>query len=137
MKKIVLTVLSLLACSMLFAAESYTVKSVKGKVTYEASAGKFKDISVGQNLSISSVVNTGVNSTLVLTADGKEFTVKPMSKGTVESLVSAKNVAGGFKKNPAAGTKAVAAAASSTGKGVGTASERASGKGEEALEIDE
>lgn len=139
MKKLISIFASILFTVVsLFAADSYTVKSVKGKVTYEASAGKFKDITVGQVLSISTVINTGVNATLVLSADDETFTIKPMQKGTVESLVST-NVAGGFKKNPSTTTnkKAIAAATNSTGKGVDTASERSKGKGEENIEIDE
>ena len=137
MKKICSIAVMLFTACLVFAAESFTVKSVKGKVTYEASAGKFKEVSKGQTLSLSTVINTGVNSMLTLTGDdGKDYTVKAMSKGSVEKLTSA-NVAGGFKKNPVAGNINSIAAAGSTGKGTGTASERASGKGEEAVEIDE
>ena len=136
MKKIISAAAVLFASMLAFSAENYTVKSVKGKVTYEASAGKFKPVSSGQVLSMSSVINTGVNSTLVLTADGKDYTIKPMSKGTVDALTNS-NVAGGFKKNPVAGNVNAVAAASSTGKGTGTASERSTGKGEEAVMIDE
>ncbi len=139
MKKfIAILAAALLTAVSVFAADSYTVKSVKGKVTYEVSAGKFKEVTVGQVLSISSIINTGVNSTLELTADGQTFTIKPMQKGTVESLITS-NTAVGFKKNPSTTTsgKAVAAAANTTGKGTNTASERSSGKGEENLEIDE
>lgn len=136
MKKIISLFVALFTCGFLFAADIYTVKEVNGKVTYEASAGKFKDVAVGQELSLSSVINTGVNSTLVLEADGKEYTIKPMSKGTIDSLVASK-VAGGFKKNPTTAPKAIAAGSDTTGKGISTASERGSGKGEEELELDE
>jgi len=136
MKKIIALFVALFASGLLFAADLYTVKEVNGKVTYEASAGKFKDVTVGQELSLTSVINTGVNSTLVLEADGKKFTIKPMSKGTIDSLVSTK-VAGGFKKNPSSGLKDISEGSGVTGKGTATASERGSGKGEEDLEIDE
>lgn len=137
MKKILAFIAALAAGSALFAAEVYTVKSVKGKVTYEASAGRFKDVSVGQKLPEAAVINTGVNSTLVLSVDGKDVTVRPMSKGTVSSLVSGNGPAAAFKKNPTSSSRAVAAAADKTGKGIGTASERSSGKGEDSIEIDE
>lgn len=139
MKKIIAILVSaLLTTVAAFAADSYTVKTVKGKVTYEVSAGKFKEVTVGQVLSISTIINTGVNSTLELTADDQTFTIKPMQKGTVESLITS-NTAVGFKKNPSTTTagKTIAAASNSTGKGTNTASERSSGKGEENLEIDE
>lgn len=73
--------------------EEYVVKSVKGKVQYEAAPGKMEDVKVGQKLSSSTNINTGVNSTLILILDDKELTVKPMQKGTVEK-VAGNNIAG-------------------------------------------
>ena len=73
--------------------EEYVVKSVKGKVQYEAAPGKMEDVKVGQKLSSSTNINTGVNSTLILILDDKELTVKPMQKGTIEK-VAGNNVAG-------------------------------------------
>lgn len=136
MKKIISLFVALFVSGLLFAADIYTVKEVKGKVTYEVSAGKFKDVVEGQELSVSTVINVGVNSNLILEADGKTYTIKPMSKGALNSFVSA-SVASGFKKNPDMSMKSIADATSTTGKGISTASERGSGKGEEELELDE
>ena len=88
MKKFLLFI-CLFTCSLVF-AENYTVKSVKGKVQFEVSPNKFEDVKVGQTLSDSTVVNTGVNSTIIITLNDKEFTIKPMQKGTVENVKEGK-----------------------------------------------
>ena len=126
MKKIITLLVSLFAVSMLFAAEEFTVKSVKGKVTYEAEPGVMKDVKAGQKLSPSTIINTSVNSTLTITGDdGKEVAIKAMKKGSVENLASSKGPAGkGISKGTVA--KDSTAAARSSEKGTATASSRAS-----------
>ena len=55
--------LAAMAVSSAFAAGlgSYKVESITGKVQYEAAPGTWKSISVGQELSASTVVNTSLN----------------------------------------------------------------------------
>ena len=139
MKKNLIFAVLLLGAAMLF-AENYEVKSVSGKVTYESAPGKWTEVKKGQKLSDSTVLNTSVNSKLVLvTEDNTTVTVKAMQKGTAESLVKA-NASGakGLKKNPAStiAKKSAAGAVTENSKGVATASSRAS-EAKEDIEIDE
>ncbi|MBQ6058268.1 MAG: hypothetical protein IJJ70_00720 [Treponema sp.] len=139
MKKNLIFAVLLLGAAMLF-AENYEVKSVSGKVTYESAPGKWSEVKKGQKLSDSTVLNTSVNSKLVLvTEDNTTVTVKAMQKGTAESLVKANaSVAKGLKKNPAStiAKKSAAGAVTENSKGVATASSRAS-EAKEDIEIDE
>lgn len=139
MKKNLIFAVLLLGAAMLF-AENYEVKSVSGKVTYESAPGKWTEVKKGQKLSDSTVLNTSVNSKLVLvTEDNTTVTVKAMQKGTAESLVKANaSVAKGLKKNPAStiAKKSAAGAVTENSKGVATASSRAS-EAKEDIEIDE
>lgn len=124
MKKVTAFLVAAFAACMLFAADEFTVKSVKGKVSYEAEPGVMKTVTAGQKLSLSTVINTAVNSTLVITkADGSDVTIKAMKKGTVESLSSVQ-VSKGISKGTVA--KDNTADARSSEKGVATASSRAS-----------
>jgi hypothetical protein len=94
MKKIVfaMLMLSTLVCSMVAFAETasteYIVQSVTGKVEREVSAGKWEAITEGTKLAPSAVVNTGLNSSLVLKSGDRLVTVKAMQKGTVDKLTS-------------------------------------------------
>src|SRR5574344_297479 len=93
MKKKVLSLLILgtLLCSVtLFAqaAVQYTVKEVSGKVEVETAAGKWEAVTVGMTLSPSAVINTGLNSKLVLENGDAVISIKPMKKGTVEKLIA-------------------------------------------------
>ena len=139
MKKNLIFAVLLLGAAMLF-AENYEVKSVSGKVTYESAPGKWSEVKAGQKVSDSTVLNTSVNSKLVLvTEDNTTVTVKAMQKGTAESLVKANaSVAKGLKKNPAStiAKKSAAGAVTENSKGVATASSRAS-EAKEDIEIDE
>lgn len=139
MKKNLIFAVLLLGAAMLF-AENYVVKSVSGKVTYESAPGKWTEVKAGQKVSDSTVLNTSVNSKLVLvTEDNTTVTVKAMQKGTAESLVKANaSVAKGLKKNPAStiAKKSAAGAVTENSKGVATASSRAS-EAKEDIEIDE
>lgn len=122
MKKFLLFV-CLFACGLAF-AESYTVKSVKGKAQFEVSPSKFEDVKVGQILSDTTVVNTGINSTIVITLNDKEFAIKPMQKGTVENVKEGKKT--GLSKGKKAETSHVAEAEEVNKAAVSTASSRAS-----------
>ena len=111
MKKTILAALCLLASIALF-AESYEVKSITGKVAYaESEKGKMKPVTVGMTLTDETILNLATNSKIVISADGKEITLRTPKKATVSDLILAKQgIAGTAKK----------------GKGSATASSRAS-----------
>lgn len=94
MKKSIFIVLllSTLVCSLAVfaetAAQDILVQTVTGKVEFEVTAGKWQAITVGMKLAPSSVINTGLNSTLVLKVGDRVVTVKAMQKGAVEKLTS-------------------------------------------------
>ena len=123
MKKSLLIFAALAFIATAFAGD-YVVKSVKGKVQFESAPGEWKDVTVGQTLSSSTNLNTSLNSSIVVTSDGKNFTIKAMQKGDVAALVS--NAGSGGIKKGAINTKSVAANSDGSTKGVATASSRAS-----------
>ncbi len=93
-------------------AENYEVKSVTGKASFsDSEKGKLKPITVGMTLTDETIVNLATNSKIVISADGKDITLRTPKKATVAELISAKQgIAGTAKK----------------GKGTSTASSRAS-----------
>lgn len=122
-KALSIVILSLFVSISMFAA-GYKVTSITGKVTYEAAPGDWKNVSVGQELSASTVLNTSLNSSLKIELeDGNEITIKAMQKGTVDSLVG---VASKNSKKTGAKKSAVAAGSNKSTKGTATASSRAS-----------
>lgn len=127
MKKLFTFFMALFLGTMLFAATgSYVVESIVGNVTYEKAPGKFEKVKVGQELSASTVLNTGLNSSVVVVFEGKSITIKAKQKGTVESLyVAAAPSKGGLKKQSIAKADAVDSADGKR-EGVATASSRAS-----------
>ena len=127
MKKLFALLLVLFIGTMLFAATgSYVVEAVVGNVTYEAAPGKFEKVTVGQELSASTVLKTGLNSSVDINFEGKKITIKAKQNGTVESLyVAAAPTKGGLKKQSIAKADAVDSADGSR-EGVSTASSRAS-----------
>ena len=126
MKKLFALLLVLFTGTMLFAATgSYVVKAVVGKVYYEAAPGDFKEVSIGQELSASTVLKTGLNASVDIDYDGKTITIKAKQNGTVESLyVAAAPTKGGLKKQQIAKTDAVDT--DGVREGTKTASQRAS-----------
>ena len=127
-KSIVLVVLAFFMSVSMFAAGSYKVVSVTGKVTFEAAPETWKNVTVGQELSASTVLNTSLNSSVVIAKDdGTEVTIKAMQKGTIESLSSVAAAGNsGIKKGSSLKSSAVAADSKKTSKSVVTASSRAS-----------
>ncbi|MCR5187335.1 MAG: hypothetical protein K6C97_00260 [Treponema sp.] len=127
-KSLLVMVLGLIMSASIFAAatDTYKVKKVTGKVTYEATPGNWKNVSVGQELSASTVLNTSLNSSVVIALDDDDITIKAMQKGTVDSLVSASS--GVAKKGIKKGlkTKSVGDEVTGSSKGTATASSRAS-----------
>jgi len=133
MKKLILTVLllSTLVCSLAVFAEAaateYIVQSVTGKVEFESSAGKWDAVTVGAKLAPSAVINTGVNSTLVLKVGANSVTIKAMQKDTVEKLVSGvASAKTGVKIGAKAAASDVTADSGQNRTNISTASTRAS-----------
>jgi uncharacterized protein YbbC (DUF1343 family) len=132
MKKAMVAVLalSMLFCSVAVFAEAapteYVVQSVTGKVEREVSAGKFEVIAVGIKLASSSVINTGLNSSLVVKAGDKVVTIKALQKGTLDVLAGAAGTSKGIKLGAKAATTDVTAEGGQTRTNVSTASTRAS-----------
>ncbi len=94
MKKAVLIVLFLssLVCSMAVfaqtAGQEYVVRNVTGKVEREVSPGKWEAVTEGMHLAPSTIINTSLNSSLVLLLGEKVVTIKAMQKGAVDKLVA-------------------------------------------------
>ncbi len=125
-KSILLVCLAFLMSVTAFAASSFKVVSVTGKVTYEAAPETWKNVSVGQELSASTVLNTSLNSSVVLAQeDGTEITIKAMQKGSVDSLLGSAS-AKGIKKTGGIKKSSVDADVEGSSKGTATASSRAS-----------
>lgn len=127
MKKIIAVLL--LAVTMVagaFAKETFKVLSVTGKVTYEATAGVWEDVTEGMELTEGVNINTGLNSTLVV-ANGSntKITIKPMKKGLIQELAAA-NTKGSVKIGSKVTASDVDTSASKAKKSVQTASSRAS-----------
>jgi hypothetical protein len=88
-KMIMILVLGVICSGLVFAAEPYVVQSVTGKVEREVSPGKWEAVSAGTSLTAATVINTGLNSTLVLKNGSNTVTIRAMQKGTVENLAAA------------------------------------------------
>lgn len=126
-KSVLIAVLAIFMSASIFAAGTYKVKSVTGKVTYEATPGNWKNVTVGQELSSATVINTSLNSSLVITLDDNDVTIKAMQKGTIDSLAAGSTgvAKGGLKKNSLKASS-VGDEVSGNSKGTATASSRAS-----------
>ena len=126
LKVLICAAFAMFAVSSLFAA-GYKVESFTGKVTYESAPGKWTAVEAGQELAASTVIQTGVNSSLALSSEGSKINIKAMQKGTIESLTSvAASGSAGIKKGSTLKNTSVAADTSKTSKSVVTASSRAS-----------
>lgn len=69
--------------------KGFVVKSVTGNVKYEISEGKWKAVTVDTLLVIDSMINTGINSSLILeTANKDVVTIKAMKKGIIKELIA-------------------------------------------------
>jgi hypothetical protein len=133
MKKAMLAVFlwGTLICSAAMFAESaateYVVQSVTGKVDREVSAGQFEAVTQGLKLAPTAVVNTGLNSSLVVKVGDKVVTIKAMQKGPIEKLVaSAASGKVGVKIGAKASASDVTANEAQSRTNVSTASTRAS-----------
>lgn len=133
-KTLIIGMVAFFAAASLFAAGSYKVERVTGKVTYEAN-GEWKAVAVGQELVAGTNINTALNSSLVVSDGSSSATIKAMQKGSIESLASATGSKGGLKKATLSKNN-VAKKAEGSQSGVATASSRAS-EAKKDLEWDE
>ncbi len=133
-KTLIIGMVAFFAAASLFAAGSYKVERVTGKVTYEAN-GEWKAVAVGQELVAGTNINTALNSSLVVSDGSSSATIKAMQKGSIETLASAASTKGGLKKASVA-KNGVAGKADGSQSGVSTASSRAS-EAKKDLEWDE
>jgi hypothetical protein len=116
-------VLGVTAAGILF-ADGYVVQGVTGKVERESSPGKWEAVTEGASLTAATVVNTGLNSTLVLRDGTRTITIRAMQKGAIEKLIGAGS-SGGIR----IGGKVTETETSTTARGtssISTASTRAS-----------
>ncbi|WP_407398600.1 hypothetical protein [Treponema sp.] len=126
MGRFLIIVAALLSSGFLF-AERYTVKSVIGKATVQTGSDKWTELSEGKTVSSENVINTGLNTVLILADEnGKEVKIKANQRSTVDDLVDAAMTPSvGIKKSKIT-NRVVAGAKANTSKGVATASSRAS-----------
>lgn len=132
-KTLIIGMVAFFAAASLFAAGSYKVERVTGKVTYEAN-GEWKAVAVGQELVAGTNINTALNSSLVVSDGSSSATIKAMQKGSIETLASATGSKG--LKKATLSKNNVAKKASGSQSGVATASSRAS-EAKKDLEWDE
>lgn len=126
MKKIIVFALIFaLSLGSLFAG-SYKIKSVIGSVTYEVSPGKYDKLKEGMEIDGFQVINTGLNSSVVVEYNGKTYTIKAKKKDSIEKLfVMAAPSKAGLKVMSIAKADALDNATGAR-EGVATASARAS-----------
>ena len=132
-KTLIIGMVAFFAATSLFAAGSYKVERVTGKVTYEAN-GEWKAVAVGQELVAGTNINTALNSSLVVSDGSSSATIKAMQKGSIETLASATGSKG--LKKATLSKNNVAKKADGSQSGVATASSRAS-EAKKDLEWDE
>jgi hypothetical protein len=133
MKKLLMALLlvSMIATTVAVFADTpsteYVVQSVTGKVEYEVSAGKWEAVTAKMKLTPATVINTGVNSSLVVKIGDTAMTIKAMQKGTVEKLTSGiAATKSGVKLGAKVTDSDVTADSGQTRTSVSTASTRAS-----------
>jgi hypothetical protein len=117
--------LGLILAGFVFAVDEYEVQRVTGKVEREVSPGRWEAVAVGAVLTPATVINTGLNSTLVLKTGEQTLTVKAMQKGTVENLTSAGASSAGVRIGGRVSDSNTATTARGTSN-ISTASTRAS-----------
>ncbi len=120
-------------------AQTIIVQSVVGKVEYEVSAGTWAVVTPQMKLAPSTMINTGLNSSLVVKVGDKVVTIKAMQKGTIEKLIAASvaGTGGGITIGAKAADGTAATASSSDRSNISTASTRASEATEDVEWVDE
>lgn len=139
MKKFFAVLLVISAAAFSVYAEkkaSAKVVSVSGSVTYEASPDTWADVKPGMEILADSTINTGLNSSVTFTFEGKDVTVKPMKKGRVSDFAANSATKSGVKLGSRVTSKDIASASEKSSKAVVTASSRAS-EAKEDLDWDE
>jgi len=124
-KKLLFVCLLVLVGAVAF-AEDIIVQSVVGKVTMEATPGKWVDVKVGDKLATTVMINTGLNSKLVLKIGTRLVTVNPMTKKTVAMLIGTTTATTGVSAVTNTQNTGISASATQTSTNVATASTRAS-----------
>lgn len=77
-----------LASFALVCEQSYSVKAVSGKVTYRQKDGSWAPVMVGMDLSDTTKVATGLNSTMIVYGAEKTVVVLPLKTGNVSDVVA-------------------------------------------------
>lgn len=60
--------------------DTFVIKSIVGKATYEIELGKFEQLKEGQELFGSVIIKPGLNSIVKISVDGEEFEIKLNNK---------------------------------------------------------
>jgi hypothetical protein len=127
MKKLILAVLILgFISGLAFAADSFTVDSVRGRVEKEVSPGKWEAVTPGSTVFSNTVLNIGLNSRLVIKNGAKNITIDAMGKNTVQNLVSAASSGTGGIKIAGKVVNTQAGTVTQSTSNISTASTRAS-----------
>lgn len=87
MKKLFFIILlGAVLCVSALTAQDITIESVKGTVKFEKSLGVWETLKEDSELTIDTVINTGLNSTLELMLDDEVFIISAMQRGTIKDL---------------------------------------------------
>jgi hypothetical protein len=87
MKRLVAVVL-ILAAGTVFGLENYTVQSVTKRVEQETRSGTWEAVKAGDVLTGETVLRTGVDASVTVTAQGQTIVIGAMKNNTVAVLVS-------------------------------------------------
>ncbi len=117
--------------------QDIVIQSVNGIVSYEVSAGKWEALSADKKIAPSTMINTGLNSSLILKIGDRVVTVKAMQKGTVEKLTSPAQGLSGIKLGAAVTDSTVNANSVQGRTNISTASTRASDAVEDVQWVEE
>jgi hypothetical protein len=89
MKKTLLTAMFVaLFLGAAFGDEAFTVQTINGRVERQTSAGWIA-VAAGDQLIPSTVIRTGINSSLVVKSGDKTFTVRAVQNGSIGDLANA------------------------------------------------
>ncbi len=124
-KKLLFVCLMVLVGAMAF-AEDIIVQSVVGKVTMELTPGKWVNVKAGDKLALTMMINTGLNSKLVLKIGTRLVTINPMTKKTVAMLIGTTAATGTVTAVVNTQNTGIDASSTQTSTNVATASTRAS-----------
>jgi len=95
-KAILLTALAVLFAGGMATAQTgaeIVVVSVNGTARFETSQGRFEALRVNQKITATTVINTGINSSVVLRVGEETITIRAMQRGTVANLIASETSA--------------------------------------------